>query len=105
MKVWIDDIRPAPKGWFWIKDSNHALRHLKMFSLVIEEISFDHDLGDDDTTVRVADYIEEEAMKDTIPRYKWHIHSANPVGRKRLQAALESANRFWDEQGVTYHDQ
>lgn len=49
MKVWIDDIRPAPKGWFWIKDSDHALRHLKMFSLVIEEISFDHDTVSSDT--------------------------------------------------------
>lgn len=94
MRLWIDDIRPAPPGWVWAKTSGQALLHLS--ESAIEEISFDHDLGGDDTTMPVARMIEDGAHRGTISRLKWSIHSANPVGRANLKASLESAERLWD---------
>jgi len=100
MKLWIDDLRAPPDdSWVWVQESSVAqglvaLAHSN--GLILEEISFDHDLGGDDTTIPVAKMIEEGAYRNELPRIKWSIHSANPVGRLNLKAALESADRYWD---------
>lgn len=94
MKLWIDDVRPAPKGWTWAKTLQEA-SHL-YFTNEIEEISFDHDLGGDETTRPLADLIECYATQGYKPP-KWHVHSANPVGRERLKAALTNADRRYQE--------
>jgi hypothetical protein len=109
MKLWIDDVRPAPEGWLWAKDSQMAKNQLSLefFARVLDqaesiedrdpeviEISFDHDLGGDDTTIPVVQLIEEIAAAGLKFKFKWHIHSANPVGRKNLELALQSIDRF-----------
>lgn len=73
-----------------------ALAHER--KMAIEVISLDHDLGGDDTAMPVARMIEEGAYRKELPRIKWQIHSANPVGRMNLQAALGSADRYWNEE-------
>jgi hypothetical protein len=93
MKLWIDDERPAPEGWLWVKTSFDAIEALLHND--IEEISFDHDLGGHDTTMRVVEFIEERAYFKKMTRIKWNVHSANPAGRKNLEAALNSADRIW----------
>lgn len=98
MKLWIDDVRNPPSDkWIWAKNSFDALRIIKDNWMGITFISFDHDLGGDDTSVRVADFIEEQAAMNAYRRFEWDIHSANPVGRKRLRQALEKADEHWDK--------
>ena len=63
----------------------------------IRTISFDHDLGEDDTTGPVALWIEKRAYLGVGHRIAWNIHSANPVGRQWLIRALTACERFWDE--------
>ena len=47
MKLWIDDIRPAPPGnYIWFKEINAALRFIRENAADIEIIDFDHDAGD-----------------------------------------------------------
>lgn len=29
MKIWLDDIRPAPSGWIWVKDGATVVSILK----------------------------------------------------------------------------
>jgi len=98
-KLWIDDVRrPPDKSWYWAKTSEDAIHAINVgiySGMVYREISFDHDLGGDDTAYRVATFIEEYAEKGYLARIKWYIHSANPVGRARLHAALTSADKFW----------
>lgn len=43
MKLWHDDVRPAPDGWSWARTNEQAMEHLR--SGRVEEISLDHDLG------------------------------------------------------------
>lgn len=93
MRLWIDDLRNPPDGWWWAKTSADAIGAIEC--LPVQEVSFDHDLGGDDTAMSVARLIEERAHDGVRPP-TWHIHSANPVGRKNLEAALKSADRFWD---------
>jgi hypothetical protein len=98
-RLWIDDVRPAPDGWEWAKNSEEAI------SLIDESMktknyfdmaSFDHDLGWDDTTIRVANMIEKFAYDNKLPRIIWAVHSANPVGTKNLKMILERADMYWD---------
>lgn len=94
MNLWLDDVRPAPDGWVWAKTSRDAIAVLTQGR--VEVMSFDHDLGGEDTGYVVATWLEEAAATGAVGRVAWRIHSANPVGRRRLQAALQSADRFWD---------
>jgi hypothetical protein len=92
-KLWIDDLREPPsEDWCWAKTSATAISCLLIGP--VAEISFDHDLGGDDTTMPVARLIEQRAYDGAKPPV-WNIHSANPVGRRNLEAALRSAERLW----------
>jgi len=96
MKVWLDDIRPMPPEFdFWAKTADEAIRILATGT--VTEISLDHDLGEDDngTGYDVAAWIEEGAYFGTLPILRWSIHSANPVGRRKMVSALTRADKFW----------
>ena len=50
MKLWLDDVRPAPQGWTLARTAAEAIDLLKVALNIgdeIEEISLDHDLGAD----------------------------------------------------------
>lgn len=99
--VWLDDVRPMPEGFnFHAYNSEEAIRALG--TGYVQAISLDHDLGpyDGDTGYRVACFIEEGAFGGWIPRIKVSIHSANPVGRKNMEAALRNAERSWTSRGL-----
>lgn len=84
MKLWVDDLRPPPRNWLWATTSQGAISLLEAFSW--QEISFDHDLGGDDTTRPIVLWLCEH------PKF-WppviHIHTANPVGREWLVGMIE----------------
>lgn len=44
MKLWLDDERPAPDGWQWVKTADEAIYALR--DNLITHMSFDHDLAD-----------------------------------------------------------
>lgn len=90
MKLWIDDLRPAPDGFVQAWSSDGAVLHLLARHAELEEISFDHDLGGDDTTRPVMLWmIENDVWPDRI-----FVHTANPVGRTWL---VEMAKRYAPE--------
>jgi hypothetical protein len=95
IRLWIDDVRPAPQGWYWAHTSTEAILFFQ--NKLIDEVSFDHDSGDGDDFIRVALWLEEMACFNQYHRVKWNIHSANPVGREALRMALESADRYWNK--------
>lgn len=101
MKIWLDDVRPAPEGWEWIKLAEEAVEILGEGR--VEDISLDHDLGDDydpdyqiyNTGYDVAKWIEQRTAHDYNyfpPRI--FVHSDNPVGRANMWAAIQSINRI-----------
>lgn len=98
MKIWIDDIRKPPDwDWLWARSSAEAITLLDTYP--VNHISFDHDLGGDDTAMRVAVVIEKRAHDDTMGPVEWAVHSANPVGRDNIRKCMESAERFWRGHG------
>jgi hypothetical protein len=106
MKIWLDDIRPPPdRDFVWCRNAQQCIKIIVYNSEEIEFISFDHDLGNykgkyeyDNTGYFVAKYIEELVfINPQMKRFKWEVHSANPVGRRSITMAMENADKFWDE--------
>lgn len=62
-----------------------ALRELQN-SVPYDVIWLDHDLGGDDTTLPVVDWLVQNPIRG--PEYVV-VHTQNPVGRKRIIQALE----------------
>lgn len=76
MRLWIDDLRTPPEGWEWVKTSQEAIDFLAGNTSRLEVVSFDHDLGGDDTSRRVVNWmIENEVWADTVI-----VHSSNQPG-------------------------
>jgi len=95
--LWIDDVREPPNNnWHWAKSSAEAIGLIR--NVPYRLISFDHDLGGDDTSMKVIDYIEKTVYtQGWYVKFDWKIHSANPVGRANLKRALESIDKRIDE--------
>ena len=92
--LFLDDRRdpPAGGGWTVVRSSAEAIRLLATGDVTY--ISFDHDLGDEDTGMLVVDWLDERASTDpSFPVPAWRVHSANPVGAARIRAAMESIER------------
>lgn len=95
MKIWLDDIRPAPNGWFWAKSCDEAWPKLFDPDILVTEVSLDHDLGENlPTGYDFVNVIEEMIGLEIWPKGLaipvFHIHSANPVGRKNMERAINS---------------
>ena len=94
MKLWIDDIRPAPAGYRWCKSVNEAKGNILVYENVIELIDIDHDAGD---FVKCGgDYIQLlDWLEATGRSYPIHIHSMNPVGVANMRAIIQ--RNGWEE--------
>lgn len=98
VKIWLDDVREAPEGWTRCVRPDEVIGLLE--SGDVTDISLDYDLGivDDRGIDRngedVLRWIEQQLVEGAgirVPEIR--IHSANPVGRQRLQRALDSIHR------------
>ena len=98
MKVFLDDVRAAPEGWTLVRTAREAIAALKTGA--VTELSLDHDLGGDDTIGTGHDvlvWIEEAVALRGFEPPSLFVHSANPVGRQRMQQAIESIERLRKE--------
>jgi|ERR1022692_1029267 hypothetical protein len=95
MKVYLDDERIAPEGWVQVRWPDETIKLLRTGT--VTHLSLDHDLGDDQrgTGYDVLLWIEQEvALCQFTPPAMIEVHSANPAGRKRMLAAIESILRM-----------
>lgn len=97
MKIFLDDIRnPKTNDWVIVRNYKDCIELINLLTYkdeLFEEISMDHDLGEEHTGYDVAKYIESlcyHGMK--CP--KWNIHSANTVGSENIKRAMENAERW-----------
>ena len=107
MKIWMDDERPAPKGYAWCNSVNDAINTIKlrearienilreytpsemrMKDLSIEIIDIDHDAGEyaqyGGDYIKLLDWLEE-----TGRNYPIRIHSMNPVGVENMRRIIQ----------------
>lgn len=111
MKLWIDDIRPAPEGYIWCHSVYRAIKEIEIFeenmledSFIynisyddlekIELIDIDHDAGE--YARYGGDYIKLlEWLEETGRNYPIRIHSMNPVGVANMRAIIQK--NCWKE--------
>lgn len=107
MKIWVDDVHPAPIGYIWVKSVNEAIERIEdseirvgmldhnnllceedIRELSIDVIDLDHDAGDyahdGGDYIKILDYLEE-----TERNYPIRIHSMNPVGRENMRRIIK----------------
>lgn len=101
MKLWIDDVRPAPAGYELAQSVNKAkelileweefyrrVAECRGWEYSIELIDIDHDAGDyaydGGDYIRLLDWLEE-----TGRNYPIRIHSMNPVGVANMRTIIE----------------
>ena len=105
MKLWIDDVRPAPEGYIWLRSVEearvyigvveHKNKRYRIFTNEgiqpeneIELIDIDHDAGDyvsdGGDYIKLLDWLEE-----TGRNYPIRIHSMNPVGVANMRAIIQ----------------
>ena len=108
LKVWIDDERPMPDYFnVHVKSYEDFLRLLHYMDGTgdsIDKMSFDHDLGSRDSAYIIAEEIEKQAYLGNMEPFDWEVHSANPVGAKKIRQALENADRYWQRMEHPLHD-
>ena len=92
MKLWIDDVRPAPEGYVWCKSVKEAKHYITYYEYrthhEIDLIDIDHDAGDYASDggdyIKLLDWLEE-----TGRNYPIHIHSMNPVGVANMRQIIQ----------------
>ena len=96
MKIWLDDLRPAPAGYEWAKSVNWAISLIKKTEEDhewIDILDLDHDLGDyysdGGDAIKLLDWLAE---RETF--YPIRIHTANPVGRANMERMIK---RYWNK--------
>lgn len=98
MKLWIDDVRPAPPGYIWARSVDGAKDLINRYSQridfdnnivdEIELIDIDHDAG---IYIRYGgDYIKLlDWLEETGHNYPIHIHSQNAVGVENMRRIIQ----------------
>lgn len=95
-KMFIDDERFPPENsgdWVIVRSSTDAIRYVKHQGLP-EFISFDHDLGGDDTSRKfikwLTDYMLDNNLSFHNMNFTFDVHSQNPVGAKWIRDTMTS---------------
>ena len=103
MKLWIDDLRPAPAGYTWVKTVNDAKWYIEsaeeiegLFPTgtpVIKLIDLDHDAGDYRAAggdyINILNYLEARAHNGYEVKCAFRIHTMNAVGYVNMKAICE----------------
>lgn len=98
MNLWLDDIRDPSQfgciGFTWVKTAQEAIALLETGT--VESASFDHDLSIEAT---MGNWRNEITGYDVILWLEEHpefwpvggvrVHSANPIGKQRMNVVIE----------------
>lgn len=90
MKIFLDDVRETPEGWTRAYWPDEVIKLLE--STVVDELSLDHDLGDEarGTGYDVVLWIEEAVATSNFIPPRITVHSSNTPAKIRMLAGIRS---------------
>ncbi len=99
MRIYLDDERPTPAGWVRVYWPDEAIALLETGK--VDEISLDHDLGDDarGTGHDVVLWVEEAVALRGFRPPKMVVHSANSSARQKMLAGIAAIAALARSQG------
>lgn len=90
IKIWVDDVRPAPFGYMNAYTTNIAINIIKLAienKIDVEILDIDHDAGDyaydGGDYIKILDWLEKNQISIPI-----RIHSMNPVGVENMRRII-----------------
>lgn len=110
MKLWVDDIRPAPAGYIWAKSVEQAKTMISFAQngfligltddIFLDLISLDHDAGDFASDggdyIEILNWLEKVQNAFAWPlSCKFHLHSQNLVGVQNMRRIIQ--HNHWEE--------
>ncbi|MBK8975273.1 MAG: hypothetical protein IPM29_05065 [Planctomycetes bacterium] len=98
MRVFLDDMRTPPEGWTLVRWPDEAIALLEQGT--VEELSLDHDLGDDDrgTGYDVILWIDRAVVERGFAPPIIRVHSANSSARQRMESGVAAIARLASQQ-------
>jgi len=100
INIFLDDLRPCPEGFTWIKNADYLIHQFKCcqdIKLEVNILSLDHDLGDNELTgYDFCKWLVEEGYENpTIYPKVIYLHTANGVGRDNMYQLLNRYKPNW----------
>ena len=99
MRIWLDDLRPAPEGYIWCHSVREAIVKIvdseqwlmsglsNLIGFEIKVIDCDYDLGefaaDGGDGIELLNWLER-----SMRRYPIRLHTMNPVERDKMRAII-----------------
>ena len=98
MKIWLDDVRPAPEGQYvWYKTAEEVIERLMTTPGLIEVIDFDNDLGTTLEGWHVAKITAALARAGMLQPLELKVHTQNPIAKVRIVDYFHIAEEAWNE--------
>lgn len=90
--MFIDDERLPPEGnWAIVRSSDEAIEYVQDWG-VPNFISFDHDLGGTDTSIRFINWLIAQHLDEKLQTFptEYYVHSQNPVGAENIRSLMDA---------------
>ncbi len=97
--MFIDDERhPVTDDWVVVRTSQVAIDYVWHFGCPVE-ISFDHDLGGEDTAMIFVKEFEGFVLDGMrIPdNFKFSVHSQNPIGAENIKNRMNNIINWYKD--------
>ena len=102
MKLWIDDSRPAPIGYIWVKSVNEAIERIEDSEIRVSMLNHNNPLCEENIKELSIELIDLDCERDYILLLDWlekternypiRIHSISP------KSELEICAHYLEEQ-------
>ncbi len=96
--MFIDDERfPVTDDWVIVRSSAEAINYVQQHGMP-REISFDHDLGGEDTSRVFINWAIDALSHSTISfpaNFTFSVHSQNPIGAQWITGTVNSLLRHF----------
>lgn len=100
-KLFIDDERiPATDDWCIVRSSEDAIKWISKNGIP-SYISFDHDLGGEDNSMIIVNWIVEQVLDEKLffpESFDFYVHSQNPVGKENIENLLTNLLTYIEEE-------